>query len=56
MILGALSSKLRLVSSTTEGPQKQEQLDKWKLEEMEINMESKKIKGEPRNSILNILE
>ena len=55
VILGALSSKFHLISSSSEVPQEQEQLEKWELEEMEI-MESKKIKGEPKNSVLNILE
>ena len=55
VILGALSSKLHLVSSSSEVPQEQEQLEKWKLDEMEI-MESKKMKGEQKNSVLNILE
>ena len=54
LILGALSSKLHLVSATSEGPQKQEQLEKSE-QEMEI-MESEEIKGEQKNSVLNILE
>ena len=55
MILGAISSKLHLASSSSEVPQEQEQLGKLKLEEMEI-MESKKKKGEQKNSVLNIHE
>ena len=54
LILGALSSKVRLVSATSEGPQKQEQLEKLE-QEMEI-IESEEIKGEQKNSVLNILE
>ena len=48
LILGALSSKLHLVSSTNEGPQKQEQLENWE-QKMKI-VESEKIKGEQKNS------
>ena len=54
LILGALSSKFQLVSSTSEGPQKQEQLEKW--EQKTKAVESEKIKGEQKNSVLNILE
>ena len=54
VILGAISSKFHLVSSSSEVPQEQEQLGEQKLEEMEIR-ESKKIKGEQKNSVLNIL-
>ena len=50
VILGALSSKFHLVSSSSKGPQEQEQLGKWKPEEMEI-MESKKLKGQQKNSV-----
>ena len=53
--LGALSSKFHLVSSSSEGPQKQEQLEKLELEEMEI-MESEDIKGEQKNLVLGIIE
>ena len=49
--LGALSSKLQLVvSATSEGPQKQEQLLEKSEQKMKI-MESEKIKGEQKNSV-----
>ena len=53
LILGALFSKLYSVSSTGEGPQEQEQLEKW--EQKTKTVESEKIKGEQKNSVLNIL-
>ena len=54
LLLGALSYKFHLLSSSSEGPQKQEQLEKSE-QEMKI-MESEKLKGEQKNLVLGIIE